>query len=207
MYINLLGNNMLKIKSSDILRNYVDVKIIKTIMTLSTPVIIENIFQVLLGTTDTYFAGKLGSNAIAVVGITNLIMNIYIGFFTAVGIGTTTIVSRNIGLNNTNKSAEAVKQSIIITVAISLIIGSISYVFAAPILTILGAKSEVLVYALPYFMAVAVPSVFLCLMLVLSSALRGAGNTKTPMVVSIIANLINIVLNYILIFRIWNLEF
>ncbi|NMM63419.1 MATE family efflux transporter [Clostridium sp. P21] len=70
-------------------------------MPLAIPVIIENIFQALLGTIDTYFVGKLSSNAIAAVGITNLIMNIYIGFFTAVGIGTTSIVSRNIGLATT----------------------------------------------------------------------------------------------------------
>jgi putative MATE family efflux protein len=175
-------------------------------MTLAVPVIIENILQVLLGTTDTYFAGKLNSNAIAGVGITNLIMNIYIAFFTAVGVGTTTIVSRNIGLKQTEKVDDAVKQSIILTVIISLIVGGISCIFAKPILTILCAKQEVLVYAVPYFMPVAVPSVFLCLMLVLSSALRGAGDTKTPMVATIIANLINIILNYVLIFGIWNFK-
>lgn len=191
-----------KIKKSNILRNYFDIQTIKIIMSLAIPVIIENILQVFLGTTDTYFAGKLNSNAIAGVGITNLIMNIYIAFFTAVGVGTTTIVSRNIGLNKIDKAADAVKQSIILTVIISLVIGCISYIFAKPILAVLGAKPEVLVYALPYFMAVAVPSVFLSLMLVLSSALRGAGDTKTPMVVTTIANLINIVLNYILIFGI-----
>lgn len=197
---------MLKIKKSDILSYYFDIQSIKIIMHLAIPVIVENILQVLLGTTDTYFAGKLNSNAIAGVGITNLIMNIYIAFFTAVGVGTTAIVSRNIGLNQTDKASDAVKQSIILTIVISLIIGGISYIFAKPILTILGAKTEVLIYALPYFMAVAVPSVFLCLMLVLSSALRGAGDTKTPMVVTIVANLINIALNYILIFGIWNFK-
>ncbi len=197
---------MLKVKNSIILKNCFDVNTIKIIMPLAIPVIIENIFQVLLGTTDTYFAGKLGSSAIAAVGISNLIMNIYIGFFTAVGIGTTAIVSRNIGLNDTNKASEAVKQSIIITVIISLILGGISYVFAIPILKILGTTPEVLVYALPYFIIAVVPSIFLCLMLVLSSALRGAGDTKTPMVVSLVANLINILLNYILIFGIWNFK-
>lgn len=197
---------MTKTKVSDTLRYYFDIKTIKVIMVLAIPVIIENILQVLLGTTDTYFAGKLNSNAIAGVGITNLIMNIYIAFFTAVGVGTTAIVSRNIGLNQSDKAAETVSQSIILTVAISLIIGGITYIFAKPILMILGAKEEVIVYALPYFMAVAVPSVFLSLMLVLSSALRGAGDTKTPMVVTILANLINIVLNYFLIFGFWNFK-
>lgn len=197
---------MSKINESNIFRNYFDIQAIKVIMALAIPVIIENILQVFLGTTDTYFAGKLNTNAIAGVGTTNLIMNIYIAFFTAVGVGTTAIVSRNIGLNQREKAADAVKQSIILTLVISLIIGGISFIFVKPILMILGAKPEVLVYAIPYFIAVAVPSVFLSLMLVLSSALRGAGDTKTPMVVTAVANLINIVLSYILMFGIWNFK-
>lgn len=197
---------MSKINKSHIFKYYFNTQSIKTIMQLAIPVIVENILQVFLGTTDTYFAGKLNTNAIAGVGITNLIMNIYIAFFTAVGVGTTAIVSRNIGLNQREKSADAVKQSIILTLVISLIIGGISFIFAEPILMILGAKPEVLVYAIPYFMVVAVPSVFLSLMLVLSSALRGAGDTKTPMVVTAVANLINIALNYILMFGIWNFK-
>lgn len=197
---------MLNVKKSNILRSCFRIKEVKVITTLAIPVIIENILQVFLGTIDMYFAAKLDSNAIAGVGITTLIMDIYIAFFTAVGVGTTTVVSRNIGLKKREKAAEAVKESIVLTVIISLVIGGISYIFAKPILTMLGAAPEVLVYALPYFMAVAVPSVFLALMLVLSSALRGAGDTKSPMVVTAIANLINIVLNYVLIFGIWNFK-
>ena len=53
---------------------------ILTILSLSFPIIIENILQTLLGTTDTYFAGKLADNAIAGISITNIIMNILFPF-------------------------------------------------------------------------------------------------------------------------------
>ena len=68
-----------------------------TILSLAFPIIIENILQTLLGTTDTYFAGKLTDNAIAGISVTNIIMNIFISFFTAISIGTTAVVSRNYG--------------------------------------------------------------------------------------------------------------
>ncbi len=58
-----------------------------TITTLAIPVIIENILQTLLGTVDTYFAGQISDNAIAAIGVTNLIMNVFIVFFTAISIG------------------------------------------------------------------------------------------------------------------------
>lgn len=67
----------------------------ENIFLLAIPIIVENILQTLLGTTDTYFAGKLADSAIAGIGVTNLIMNIFISFFTAISVGTTAIVSRN----------------------------------------------------------------------------------------------------------------
>ena len=113
-------------------------------------------------------------------------MNIYIVFFLALGVGTTAIVSRSIGANN------AVKQSILMALGIGIIFGIINFIFSKNILLFLGAEERVIEYALPYFFSVAVPSVFLCLMMVLSSSLRGAGDTKTPMKVAIVSNIINV---------------
>ena len=177
---------------------------ITTVMVLALPAMIENILQVLIGTVDTYFIGKIGTEAIDGVGVTNLIMNIYIAFFLALGVGTTAIVSRNIGANNIEDANNAVKQSIIMALGIGIFLGIINLTFSKNILLFLGAEERVLQYALPYFLSVAVPSVFLCLMMVLSSCLRGAGDTKTPMKIAIVSNVINIVLDYILIFGIFN---
>lgn len=187
----------------NICKNY-DAKAFKTVVLLAVPVIIENILQVLLGTMDTFFVGKLSGNAIAATGITNLIMNIYIAFFTAIGVGTTAVIARKVGDKHIEKAREALKQSIILAIGIGSIMGVISALFAKPLLMLLGAEQEVLEYAVPYFVIVAVPCVVLCLMQILSSALRGVGDTKTPMIASGAANIINIVLNYILIFGILN---
>lgn len=179
---------------------------IVTIMALALPTMVENILQVVIGFVDTYFIGKIGTEAIAGVGVTNLIMNIYIAFFLALGVGTTAIVSRNIGANNIENANDSVRQSIIIALGIGIVCGIINFVFSKNILLLLGAEVRVIQYALPYFFAVAVPAIFLCLMMVLSSSLRGAGDTKTPMKIAIVANIINIVLDYVLIFGIFNFE-
>lgn len=181
-------------------------QMMRTIFLLAIPVIIENILQVLLGTTDTLFAGRLDGNAIAGIGVTNLIMNIYIAFFTAVGVGTTAIIARKIGDQNQEEAENALKQSVILGSLIGLGVGIVSICFAEPLLRLLGAAPEVMNYAKPYFMVVAVPCIVLCLMQILSSALRGAGDTKTPMIAATIANIINIPLNYILIFGLFDFE-
>lgn len=177
---------------------------IKSIMILAIPAIIENILQVFIGVVDTYFVGKIGTEAIAGVGVTNLTMNVYIAFFLALGVGTTAVVSRYIGAEDNEKANNAAKQSLIMSILIGLAFGSINLIFSRRILLLLGAEERVVEYALPYFLAVAVPSVFLCVNMVLSSALRGAGDTKTPMKIAIVSNIVNAILDYILIFGIFN---
>ncbi|MCC5910542.1 MAG: MATE family efflux transporter [Clostridiaceae bacterium] len=173
-------------------------------MVLAIPAMIENILQVFIGIVDIYFVGRVGTEAIAAIGMTNLMMNVYISFFLALGVGTTAIVSRNIGADNIEGSNNAVKQSLIIGVFIGLGFGLINLIFSKNILMLLGAEERVIQYALPYFLSVAVPAVFLCVMMILSSALRGAGDTKTPMKIAIVVNVINGMLDYILIFGILN---
>ncbi len=197
---------MYKIKKYISIKENIDRNLIKTVFVLAFPVIIENILQVLLGTADSYFVSKLDSTAIAGIGLTNLIMNIYIAFFIAVGAGTTAVVSRYYGMGNIKKAINAIKQSIIFSVIISVIIGALSLVFSKQIFNLLGAEDDVLVYTLPYFNAVAVPSVFLSLILILSSALRGIGDTKSPMIAVGISSILNIILDYIFIFGIFGFD-
>lgn len=177
---------------------------IKNILFLAIPAMIENILHVFIGVVDTYFVGRLGIEAIAGVGVTNLTMNVYIAFFLALGIGTTAVVSRYIGAEENEKADQAVKQSLIMAILIGVLFGSINLIFSRRILLLLGAEEGIIGYALPYFLMVAVPSVFLCVSMVLSSALRGAGDTKTPMKVAIISNIINAILDYILIFGVFS---
>ncbi|SHJ06544.1 putative efflux protein, MATE family [Clostridium cavendishii DSM 21758] len=170
---------------------------ISTICMLAIPVIIENILQTLLGTVDTYFAGKINDSVIAGIGVTNLIVNVFITFFTAISIGTSAVIARNFGKKDIEKVNSAIKQSFVLGGIIGLIVGVINLIFYKQILMVSGASEKVLLYATPYYMIVVVPSVFLCLSLILSSCLRATKDTKTPMIATGIANVLNIILNFI----------
>lgn len=169
------------------------------ITTLAIPVIIENILQTLLGTVDTYFAGQINDNTIAAIGVTNLIMNVFIVFFTAISIGTSAIVARNFGKGEMDKVKEATTQSIFLGIIISLVVGVINILFYDHILKICGATNEILDFTIPYYLVVAVPIIFLCLSLILSSCLRSTKDTKTPMIATAFANVLNIILNMLFI--------
>lgn len=168
---------------------------LKNIFLLAMPIIMENIFQTLLGTTDTYFAGKLADNAIAGIGVTNLIMNIFISFFTAISVGTTAIISRNYGRKDFHNVNRTIVHSIALGIILGIITGGICFLFGTPILQLSGADTAIIQSAMPYYLVVAVPCIILCLQLILSSCLRAIKDTKTPMYVTGASNILNICLN------------
>lgn len=174
-------------------------KDINAILILSIPIIIENILQTLLGTTDTYFAGNISDNAIASIGITNTIMNIFISFFSSISIGTSVIISRNLGQKDYKTINYSIVNSIILGCILGVIIGIICFIFKTPILKISGADLKVIEYTIPYYNIVVIPCIFLCLQLILSACLRAIKNTSFPMYISFFCNIINIILNIIFI--------
>ena len=171
----------------------------RSIFYLALPIILENILQTLLGTVDAFFAGKLADAAIAGISVTNLIMNIFISFFTAVSIGSTAVIARRYGEKEFEKVASAIVHALCTGLVLGISTGGVCLVFGKEILTLTGAEGVVLDCAMPYFLIVAVPGVLLCLQLILSSCLRAMEDTKTPMYVTGSSNLINILLDVLFI--------
>lgn len=167
----------------------------KQILFLALPIIIENLLQALLGTVDTWFAGKLDDTAIAAIGATTLVVNLFLAFYTAVGVGTSAIISRYVGEKNMEKASRAAGQSVLLSLILGLMFGITAFLFRRPILSLSGAEGAVIEAAAPYYTLVAVPSVFACLVLVLSACLRASKDTVTPMLVSGAANILNIILD------------
>ncbi|NBI29641.1 MATE family efflux transporter [Chengkuizengella marina] len=175
-------------------------QIIKFILVLALPAVIENFFQTILGFVDTLFVSKLGLIEVSAVGVTNAILAIYFAVFMALGVATNVFVAKNIGAGKKDKASQIGQQAIILSIFAGVLFGLISLFFAEPLLKLMGVDKDVLAHATTYFRIVAIPSILISLMFVLSSILRGTGDTKTPMKVSIMANLLNILLDYILIF-------
>lgn len=166
---------------------------------LALPVVAEYLLQTLLGTVDIYFAKGLGDEAIAAIGVTNLVVNVFIAVFTAVSVGVTSIVSRRVGQEDLEGASAAARQSVLLGLFLGLAAGLAALVFRLPLLRLSGAKEDILHFAVPYFLATAVPSVFLCLLTVLSACLRASEDSLTPMLASTSANAANIFLNWLFI--------
>lgn len=175
----------------------------KFILLLALPAVAENFFQTLLGFVDTLFVSRIGLAEVSAVGVTNAILAIYLAVFMAIGVAVNVYVANNLGAERIERARHIAQQAIVLSVVVGVTFGVVTLFFAEPLLRLMGVENDVLEAGSTYFKIVGIPSIVMALMFVLSSILRGAGDTKSPMKVSIVINVVNIVLDYMLIFGFW----
>src|SRR5436853_3052785 len=123
--------------------DYTKGSIRQAIVLLAIPMILELSLESVFAVVDMFFVGRLGANAIAAVGLTEL--SITIVYSLAIGLSTaaTAVVARRIGEKNPDGAAHAGMQSILIALIVTVIVSIIGVVFAPDILRVMGASAEV----------------------------------------------------------------
>jgi len=167
---------------------------------LAGPSIIDNLLVTLVQMADMIMVGRLGAEAIAAVGLSNQPMFFALASFMALNVGATALVARLVGARDLPGANSAARQSAVLSAGLGLIIGAIAMLFAPQILVFMGAEPDAIARGVPYLRIVAAGIPFNTIHMNLSSVMRGAGDTRTPMKVGIVTNLTNVTLNYILIY-------
>jgi putative MATE family efflux protein len=167
---------------------------------LAWPSLVENLLQTMLGFVDLAFVGRLGPDAIAGVGLGSQLMFLLQVLFMGLAVGNTALVARAIGAKNHRDAERIAKQSLVIAVALSIVIALIGFIFADNIIRLMGATDDVNAIGGGFLRVVSSFSVVIGVMLIGGGTLRGSGDTRTPMVITGLINVINIVLDYLLIF-------
>jgi putative MATE family efflux protein len=167
---------------------------------LAWPSLVENLLQTLLGFVDLVFVGKLGADAIAGVGLGNQLMFLLQVLFAGLAIGNTALVARAIGAGDPADAERVAKQSLVLGAVISVGVAMIGITSSTAIVTVLGATADVTAIGAGFLTIVSVFSIVMSVMLIGGGTLRGAGDTRTPMVITAFVNVVNILLDYLLIF-------
>jgi len=172
----------------------------KKILDLAIPAMIANISSTILQLVDTMMVGHLGSYYIAAMGVAGMAAWIEFPFAMGITIGTTAIVARHVGREEYDVAKKIADQGIFLGFFIGLAMFSTLFVIRHQFLRLLGTTDITHPFAHQYF--VIYTSSFPALMssMALYGALRGAGDTKTPMKLTLLSNSLNIFLDYALIF-------
>ncbi len=172
----------------------------REVISITYPAFIELVLSTLFGMVDMIMVGQLSSSAIAAVGLTNQPFMIMLALFAAVNVGTTTLVAWNVGADKPENASAITRQIIALNFVVGVVISIIGVVFAEQTVIFMGANEDTLKDATAYFQIVASGLVFQAVTMGITAALRGAGETKIPMLYNIGSNLLNVFGNYILIY-------
>ncbi|MGI5997478.1 MAG: MATE family efflux transporter, partial [Lutispora sp.] len=133
-------------------------------------------------------------------GISQRITQMVWALFKGITTGASVFVSQYYGAKEPEKMKHVIQQTIISVVILVLLLQAGIYVFSSDLLRIFDPSPELLDSANTYIRTVSFGLPFLAVMLVIGGVLQGMGNAKTPMIITMIMNIINIVLGYLLIF-------
>lgn len=175
-------------------------KVLVALIALAWPSILEGLLQTILQYVDTAMVGRLGAEATATVSLSSTFswtINSVIG---ALGVGFLSYISRAIGEQNEEKIRGAASQTILVTLVLGFSFMLLTIWMAPHMPVWMGADTSIHADASRYFLYINLPMVFRAATIIFGASIRATGDTRTPMYVNVIVNVINIGLNYVFIY-------
>lgn len=173
----------------------------RMICSLLIPVVLEQLLNSIMGTADTMMVSNVGSAAISAVSLVDSINVLVIQAFSALAAGGAIICAQYIGQKNKEKANESARQVLFIITAISVAVSLICLVFQKPLLRLIFGSVEPAVMRASeiYFFYTALSFPFIAAYDSAASIFRAQDNTKGPMIISMISNVMNIAGNAVMI--------
>jgi putative MATE family efflux protein len=170
----------------------------RAIVLLAIPMILEMAMESLFGIVDVFFVSRLGSNAVATVGLTESLLTLVFGVAIGLSIATTAFVARRTGEKDPEGAAEVSVQAILLGLIFSAMVGIIGVAQAPHLLRLMGATASVEANS-RYTQLMLGGSAVIFLLFLINAIFRGAGDASLAMRTLWLANAINIVLDPCLI--------
>lgn len=168
---------------------------------LMLPLSIDQLLNSMMGTVGTMIVSNLGSAAISAVSLVDSINVLVVQAFYALAAGGSVICSQFLDCKRPKEARKAAEQLVFITLILSIIIGSICSFFNKPLLKLIfgDVEPDVMTYARQYFMISALSYPFIALYDDGSSIFRAQENSNLPMKISLLANVLNLILNLLFV--------
>lgn len=180
--------------------DYTKIPLRRAVFLLAVPMVLELVLESTFAVVDIYFVGKLGSSAVATVGLTETLLYLLYAIGMGLSMAVTAIVARRVGENQREAAAVTAVQAIWIAVLCSLPFAVAGIVFAHDLLRLMGGDAWTLENGYPYMQWALGGNAVILLLFTINAIFRGAGDAAAAMRVLWAANAINIVLDPILIF-------
>jgi len=172
----------------------------RRVLGLAWPVIGENMLETSLDIVNTVLVAALGAAALAGVGSGLQIMFFVLAALAALSVGSSILVAQAVGARDLAAACRLARQSLLWSVILSVPLALVGFTLAGPIIGIFGLAPDVAAIAQSYLRVAMGTVVVLVALVIGGGVLRGAGDSRTPMLVTLAANIVNLGLAYSLIY-------
>ena len=169
---------------------------VKALFIFAIPMIIGNVFQQIYNLADGVVVGNfVGENALAAVGASGSLTQVFINIAVGAGVGASVLVSRYFGSREYQKMKSCISTSLLFFLGLSIVLAVIGVFSGRTILTWLRTPEEVMDMAVLYLKIYFIGFPFLFMYNILASIFNAVGNSKIPTILLIISSILNIVLD------------
>ncbi len=172
----------------------------RAMLLLAVPMVLEMFMESIFAIVDIFFVSRLGSDAVATIGLTESLMTIIYAVGGGLAAATTALISRRIGEKQPEKASVSAVQAIFTGIVISLIIAVPGFIFAHDILRLMGGNENMIANMSGYTTVMLSANGVIMLLFIINAVFRSSGDAAISMRVLFIANLINVLLDPCFIF-------
>lgn len=174
--------------------------ILKAIITLSIPIIINNFIQTLFNLVDALWVGKISSVHFAATSFVWPVNFLFISIGIGISIAGTSLLSQLVGANKLERAREYASQLIAVSVVAAISFTIIGYIISPYIIKAMGADAELASLSNIYLRISFLDMIFMFLFFNINSIMNAQGNTVTPTILSAVSAILNMILDPIFIF-------
>ena len=180
--------------------NMTDGPLFRKMLAFAFPLMLSGMLQLLFNAVDVIVVGKfVGDTALAAVGSTGALVNLIIGLFMGLSVGTNVLCAQGYGSGREQDVQETVHTSVVISILFGVVLGAFGFIFARTFLKWMSSPANVIDQATTYLKIYFLGMPVIMLYNFASAALRAIGDTKRPMYYLLIAGVINLLLNLFLV--------
>ena len=174
--------------------------LLPAVVKLAWPTMLEELMQTAVQYIDTFMVGSLGTLAVAAVGSTATVNWLIGSAVHALSVGFLAYISQALGAEDGARAKKAAAQSVLTTLTVGVLCTALTLSLAPVIPVWMQTDPEIRETAARYFFILYLPMLFRTASIIFGTVLRAAGDTKTPMRVGVLVNLLNVALNFLLIY-------
>jgi len=176
-----------------------EARLSRSVLRIAWPVVVNQVSLSMVQLVDTLLVGHLGKDALAGVGLGSIVFWIPQSGIFAVGVGTIAVAARNVGSGHRERASVTAAMALAMGLAWGVLLALVMALAADPLLRVMGAEPAARSEGVTWMRAASIGFPLTAMLYAGSASLTGAGDTRTPMIIMLVVNLVNAVVAYTLI--------